>query len=167
MGTDQTVARMADVIEQSVATPIVRQAATYLVGNLRPSDFLGQIYAIREWCAQHIVFLRDPSGKELLHTPEWMLNRIDQDGAAHVDCDDAAILAGALCGSVGLRVALVTVAFLDKSQPMSHIWASATGPVQMLDSDKRQIWIELDVTRPMQSMPADAISRCKVYPVLV
>jgi hypothetical protein len=157
-GVAQTVAHMQRLICESVATPIVRDQATRIVAGCDAQDRLGQCYALREWLANHIVFLRDPVGVELLHTPEWLLRTIHQRGCAHVDCDDAAILGGALSASIGLAVIIVTVAFLDKCAPYSHVWSSAapssSGP-----------WIELDVTRPMQNLPADAISRSQIYPV--
>lgn len=165
-GVRQTVARMGELIREGVATPLVRETVTYLVGALSPNDYLGQLYAIREWCAQHVHFLRDPAGVELLHTPEWLLRQIHANGAVYVDCDDAAILAGSLCGAIGMQVALVTVAFLDRGAPFSHIWASASPPVAFPNAAGTQQWVELDVTRPMQDIPLDAISRSEVVQVL-
>lgn len=165
-GVRQTVAHMADLIREGVAQPLVRETVTEIVGGLGPNSFIDQIYAVREWCAQHVHFLRDPSGVELLHSPEWLLRTIHANGAAYVDCDDAAILAGSLCGAVGMQVALVTVAFLDNAAPFSHIWASASPPVAFLDTTGKQQWMELDVTRPMQDIPLDHISRSEVVQVL-
>jgi hypothetical protein len=165
-GVRQTVARIAQLIREGVANPVVRRAVTDLVGALSPNDYLGQLYAIREWCASHIHFLRDPAGVELLHSPEWLLRTIASDGAAYVDCDDAAILGGAMCGAIGMQVALITVAFLDSGAPFSHIWASASPPVAFLDAAGKQQWIELDVTRPMQDIPLSHISRSEVVQVL-
>jgi hypothetical protein len=171
-GVRQTVDKIAELIRSSVATPVVRQAATAIVGSLPPNDFLAQMYAIREYLASSIVFLRDPAGVELLHTPEWLLTTIAQQGAAHVDCDDVAILGGALAGAVGLRVALTTVAFLDSRNPntynpLSHIWTAVTAPTSFCDRAGEQIWIDLDVTRPMQALPIEAIARYEVQPVLM
>lgn len=171
-GVAQTVDRIADLIRESIATPIVRQCATSLVANLGPNDFAGQIYAIREFLQQNVRFLRDPAGVELLHTPEWMLSEITRAGAAYVDCDDVAILGGALAGAIGFRVCLVTVAFLDSRNPsaytpLSHIWTAVTAPVAFRDSEGKQIWIELDTTRPMQDLPLHAISRKNVTPVII
>ncbi len=166
-GVRQTVEHIANLIRDGVASPTVRAAATAIVGGLSPHEPLEHIYAIREFLSAHIRFLRDPSGVELLHSPDWMLEEIANRGAAHVDCDDVAILGGALAGSVGLRVALVTVAFLDRRNPLSHIWASTSPPVQLLDSNGQQVWIDLDTTRPSQALPVGAISRQEVVPVLV
>ena len=163
-GVADTIAKMAAMIRASIATPIVRGAATSIVGGMNPNDFFGQLYAIREFLQQNVKFLRDPTNRELLHDPEWMLRQIASQGRVHVDCDDVAILGGAIAGAVGLRVKLIAVAFLDTAAPsrytpLSHVWASATAPVQMLDGDGKQIWIELDTTRPFQNLPLSAIAR--------
>lgn len=171
-GVRQTVARMADLIRAGVATPAARRVATQIVANVVPTDYLAQIYAIRAYLTEHIQFLRDPSGVELLHTPDLLLSMIAENGAAYVDCDDAAILGGTLAGAIGMRVALVTVAFLDTKQPnryadMSHIWASVSPPSGMYDDAGNQLWIELDATRPFQALPLHAIARSDVFPVIV
>lgn len=170
-GVQQTVRKISEIIRESVADPLVRAAATSIVGSLQANDFQGQIYAIREFLQRNVRFLRDPAGVELLHTPEWMLRHIAEYGAVHVDCDDVAILGGTLAGSIGLRVKLVTVAFLDSGDraaytPLSHIWASVTAPVAFLGSYGNQDWFELDTTRPMQELPLGAISRSVVTLVL-
>lgn len=157
---------MRKLIQQSIATPIVRRAVTSIIANVPVNDFYGQAYAVREWLANHVVFLRDPTGVELLHSPEWLLRTIIADGAAHVDCDDAAILAGALMGAIGWSVELVTVALLDSGQ-FCHVYCSASAPsVAFVDDTGEQVWIEFDTTRPMQELPLNAISRTQRYPVL-
>jgi hypothetical protein len=159
-GIAQTVQRMSDIIRASVATPIVREAVTQIVGDVSGYDAVPQLYALRDWLSSHFVFLRDPFGVEHLHTPEWQLRTIASAGVVHGDCDDAAILGGALAGAIGCRVVLVTVGFGAPNAPFTHIWASAAPP------NSRE-FLELDVTRPMQEIPVGAISRQKITPVLV
>ena len=164
-GVAQTCAAMRDLICASIATPIVREAVSALVIGLTPGDYIGQACNVRDWIAQSTQFLRDPAGVELLHSPEWLLRRIFRYGCAQVDCDDVAILAGAMMGAIGWSVALVTVAFLD-SGTYSHVYCSASPPVTFLDSTGDQVWIEFDTTRPMQEIPVNAISRSQSFPVL-
>lgn len=159
-GTRQTIAAMCDMVQRSVATPLVRSAVTSIVGDVGGRDDIGQILAVRDWMCGRVRFLRDPANNELLHTPEWMLRRVMRDGVVHVDCDDAAILGAALCGAIGMNVAFVTAAFYASDAPFSHVWASAKSP------DGRGDWIELDTTRPMQNLPVGAMSRCEVTQVL-
>lgn len=173
-GVLQTVAQMTRLIRQGVATPIVRDAATQIAVGAGQSGF-DQAYAIRDFLAARVQFVRDPTGVELLHTPEWLLRRIGQMGVAGVDCDDVAILGGALAGAVGLRVRLVVVAFLDNSRPQlygyttaapfSHVWASVS-PAEAPRDANGEIWIDLDTTRPMQNIPMHMIARSQVFRVL-
>lgn len=157
---------MGRVIQQSIATPIVRQCVSAIVEGIDPQDYSGQAVAVRDWIAAHTQFLRDPAGVELLHTPEWMLRTISANGVAQVDCDDVAILAGALMGAIGWSVTLVTVAFLD-SRTYSHVYCSASPPsAAFVDSDGEQIWIEFDTTRPMQDVPVSMIGRSRTFPIL-
>lgn len=165
-GVAETCQAMRDLICQSIATPIVRRTVSRIVQGITPNDYLAQACAVREWVAHSTSFLRDPAGVELLHTPEWLIRTIFTHGQAQVDCDDVAILAGALMGAIGWSVVLVTVAFLD-SHGLSHVYCSASPPtVAFVDSTGEQVWIEFDTTRPMQEIPVDAISRVAIFPVL-
>lgn len=154
------------MIQASVATPLVRQQVSQIVNGIAPNDWCGQAYAVRDWLSDKIQFMRDPAGVELLHTPEWLLRTINAQGAAQCDCDDVAILAGALMGAIGWSVTLVVVAFLDASA-FSHIYCSASAPSPaFVDAQGNPIWIEFDTTRPMQELPVNLISRSQEYPVL-
>ena len=72
----------------------------------------------------------------------------------------------ALAASVGFQVALIVVGF-DPSAPYSHVWATVSPPFSLKAQDGRQVWIELDVTRPAQieSVPMDRIHRTRAVPV--
>lgn len=166
LGTDATVREMARLIAAGTALPLVRETAAQIVGPYSPKDGVSQALAIREWCKNRWRFLRDPTNAELLHDPEWILGQIARQGYVQADCDDAAILTGALAGSIGFAVALVTVAFLDKRAAMSHIWTSVHLPVQGLGSDQVPIWTELDITREAQDIPMRYISRSDVTMVM-
>ena len=166
VGVVQTCAQMASIIQQSIATPIVRQAVSQIVSGLAPNDWYGQAYAVRQWLSDHILFLRDPTGVELLHTPEWMLRDIAANGTTHGDCDDISLMAGALMGAIGWSVCLVTVAFLDNAA-YGHVYCAASAPsAAFVDSAGEAVWIEFDTSRPMQELPMSLISRSQVFPVL-
>lgn len=157
---------MAKLIRESVATPIVRRQVAQIVSGIGPNDYTGQAHAVRDWLSERIQFLRDPAGTELLHTPEWLLRTIQSYGQAQVDCDDVAVLAGALMGAIGWSVCLVTVAFIDNGE-YAHVYCSASAPsASFVDGHGERIWIEFDTTRPMQELPLNLISRSQVYPVL-
>jgi hypothetical protein len=165
-GTEQTVAVMAGLIRDGALLPSVRAVAVDVVTNLDSSDPLSQLWALRAWLAGHFQFVRDPASGELLHDADNLMRQVAAQGIAKGDCDDAAIFAGALACAVGFRVALVTVAVGDSrpapflSQlPYGHVWASASPLEAIRDESGRQVWIEFDVTRPMQSIPLNRIAR--------
>lgn len=162
LGTDQTVAEMSRLICAGALTPQVRDVAVSLATRAG-DDPLERLYAIRDYLASNFRFVPDPSSGELLHDPATLLAQIDRTGEARGDCDDAAILGGALACAVGFRVALIVVGFDDG--PFSHVWASASPPQACVDRSGRQVWIELDTTRPMQRIPMDRIRRAKPFPV--
>lgn len=170
-GTAQTVAAMAELIRAGALTPAVRQVATEIVAVYPENAAVAQLLGIREWVAEHFQFVRDPSSGELLHDPDHLMRQIATRGVAYGDCDDAAILAGALACAVGFRVALITVALHEDSTtpaaavPFGHVWASASPPFACLDGSQRQLWIEFDVTRPMQQIPLDRIARANAVPI--
>lgn len=157
---------MGQLIREGALTPTVRAVAVECVAN-SDHDPIAQLWALRGWLANHFQFVRDPASGELLHDPDNLLRQVAQFGQARGDCDDAAILAGALACAVGFRVALVTVALsngrhapgLAGPLPYSHVWASASPVERCSDATGRQLWIEFDVTRPMQSIPLDRIAR--------
>lgn len=158
---------MGRLIVDGSATPAVRAVAV----DLSPTSDqpLAPLYNLRAWLETHFEFVRDPATTELLHDLPNLMQQIADTGVARGDCDDAAILAGALAASVGYHVALVTVAILDRTErkvysadvPFSHVWASGSPPSPYEDANGRQVWIEFDVTRPMQVIPVERIARAE------
>lgn len=161
-GTAQTVEEMCRLIREGGLTPAVRDVAVSVVGQI--ADPKRQLLFLRSWVERHFRFVRDPASGELLHTPEYLLGQIARTGVAKGDCDDAAILAGALACAVGFQVALITVAVgndrlpsvFDIPLPFSHVWASASPAQPCVNRENKQVWVEFDVTRPAQY---DALSR--------
>lgn len=137
-GTRVTLERMAALAMAGASDPTVRRMAREIVAEDRDP-----IAALREWMAQRVVFRRDPSGVELLHSPVLMLQAIQVQGSVRVDCDDAAILGAALALSLGYTVRWVVVA-LDGRKSFQHVWAEV--------QDREGKWRELDVTRKSQSL---------------
>lgn len=89
----------------------------------------------------HWRFVRDPTGIELLHRPERLLDQIAAGGYAIGDCDDAAILGAALGKAVGFSARFVVLGFFGPRGPFSHVYTelwTGTG------------WRELDITRTPQ-----------------
>lgn len=168
-GTRQTVAIMRELILQGAVCPIVRGQAVAIARQCAPRDYVGQCNAIRAWVSRHVVFMRDPANAELLHTPELLVISIHRNPneVIHVDCDDVAILAGALGQAVGLCARIVTVAFRDPSNPprrnwwggfddvtpFAHTWCELAPPVGS------PLWVDMDTTRTTQGVDPSLIAR--------
>lgn len=157
-GTAATVDAMAALMRAGAVLPIVQQTAAMLLTTVpRDSDPAHYAYhaigAIREFVANRWQFRDDPPWAETLYSPEVQLQMIDQAGVMRADCDDAAILFGALGLALGFETRIICVAFLTNDAPFSHTWSElrpATGGAA---------WIEGDVTRTMQAIPTDHITR--------
>ena len=157
-GTAETVAAMRDLIVAGAALPIVQDTARMLLTTVprdsNPAEYGYRVIgAIREYVANRWEFRDDPPREELLYTPDVQLHMIDALGVMRADCDDAAILFGALGLALGFEVCIVVVAFLTPDAPYTHTWS------QLRPATGGAVWIEGDVTRTMQAIPTDAISR--------
>ena len=160
-GTVATLREMARLVREDVIHPLVRELAASIIKPIGVFDTLAWCEAIRAWCAAYVQFVRDPSDRELLHSPEAMVRQWRETHRILGDCDDAAILAAALAVSVGCRARFVAAAFLDKRNPFGHVWAEIAPPTGTGDG-----WIECDVTRTFQNVPTHLISRLLVFPVV-
>jgi hypothetical protein len=151
---------MARLVHRGIREWQTREIAAAVAQQAEYTDGDGQICALREWAGAHFYFLRDARGVEQLHGVELMLNKIASDGAFAGDCDDAAILLGALCGVIGCAVRFQAVSFLDNPSVFVHVWAEAQAPQGTGD------WYELDITRPFQRVPMESLANLFTFPVL-
>lgn len=135
-----TLHRMRQIVRAQIAEPIVRLTAAAIVrGTGTDSD--RQIYLLRRWIQQHIGFLRDPNGHELLHTPQMVLQSVHDAGTVDVDCDDVAMLAACMGLSIGLRAQFEMI---GEFGGYSHVWTNLSAPFSIPN------WIDMDITRPFQ-----------------
>lgn len=143
-GTRTTLAAMAALIHRGAVNPLVRDAAIRLVrGRVGERDSAGQLDILRWFLSTHMTFTPDPQGIEMVHGAEVLLRAIMRDGVVSADCDDAAVLSGALAKALGYRVRLVAVA-LDGRRGFGHVWAEAQG--------RDGAWTDFDVTRAAQGL---------------
>jgi hypothetical protein len=152
-GTVATVRIMVRLARADAAHPLVRSMAAKIVQPASGRDGVAQAGMIRRWLGEHIAFLRDPAGTELLHTPVRLLAMIGAARTIHVDCDDAAILGASLGKAVGLLSRFVVVGFRSPTAPYQHVWTELSNPV----GSPR--WVELDITRAAQNISPAMISR--------
>lgn len=151
-GTWMTLRSMRGMVLRQYLLPIVRLTATQIVAGLGGKDGVLQAEAIRRWVDNHVEFLRDPDGAEMLHGPSWQLDQINIMKRVYVDCDDVAMLAAALGKSIGLRARFVVVAFDYPNAPYRHVWTELA-PIN------KNVWTDVDITRPSQGLPFDRITR--------
>lgn len=149
LGSMQTLQKMRSVINQSLTDPFVIEAARRLVASLPARDYDAQARAIRGFLTERFQFVRDPRGVEMLATPRYLLTQVARRYMVQGDCDDAAILGGALAKAIGLRVRLIAVGFFRKDAPLSHVYAIVHG----------RRWWDLDTTRPARMLVEPPVTR--------
>lgn len=155
LGTLLTLAQMRATVYREFLSPLVRLTASKIVAEAAGGDGVAQAEQIRDWLESHVDFLRDPDGVEMLHGPVWQIQQIQRNGNEQVDCDDVAMLSAALGKSVGLRARFVVVAFDRANAPYRHVWTELSPP-------SVPVWVDMDITRPMQGLPFERITRVLV-----
>jgi len=136
LGTGRTVEHIKALIRAGVKNFYVRQKAIdiLLEKEVRPKDYLGEIRTLFEWVHQNVRYTKDPFRLEVLHSARRMLE------LRAGDCDDLAILLGAMLESIGHPVRLVLTG-PDPLRPrlFTHVY---------LEAYHRGRWIPLDPTMP-------------------
>ena len=135
-GTLKTVEHIRDLIKQGAKDFHVRQTAIdiLLQRAVKPKDYLGEIKALFEWVQQHVRYTKDTFRIEVLHSAKRMLK------LRAGDCDDMAILLGAMLEAIGHPVRLVITGADPLRQDLfSHIY---------LEVFHKGRWIPLDATMP-------------------
>lgn len=136
-GTEQTVKLMRRLIDQALNNAQFVRFAVDLVRDVPQYDDFGEVFALFSWVQRNIRYTKDPVTKEKLYPPMELLNI--QAG----DCDDIAMLLGALAIAVGYPARLVTVAAnANWPDDFSHVYTEVEAPP---GSGK---WIAVDAARP-------------------
>jgi hypothetical protein len=131
-GTAQTIALMRKLIDRDLASSSFIRFAHDLVRNVPAHDEWSEAETVYNWVAEHIRFTKDPLTKETLFPPSELIK------SRSGDCDDIAMLLGALYMALGYPARLVTVAANTQSPdefthfytelelpPGSNIWVAA------------------------------------------
>lgn len=123
---------------------LVRRFTEWVVGQVHPKDYVGEIVAVRcslvQWSPRfpHVPMLRytsDSRHVETVRTPERMVKDIQQNGFTTIDCDEYACLAAAMLLHIGREVEFVAMGFAPRS--LSHVAVRVKEP-------KSGQWILLD-----------------------
>lgn len=92
---DDTLDAMKRIMDETGTAQRIRNLAVRIVSRVQPRDRVGEAQAIQDWINREIDYRWDPIGTEWIQYPEVTLR--ERAG----DCDDMAILAGALLQSLG------------------------------------------------------------------
>lgn len=135
-GTLKTVEHIVDLVKKGAKDFDVRQTAIdiLLQRAVRPKDYVGEIKALFEWVQQNVRYTKDTFRVEVLHSAKRMLE------LRAGDCDDMAILLGAMLEAIGHPVRLV----ITGPDPLRHDLFSHI----YLEAFHKGRWIPLDATMP-------------------
>lgn len=142
----------------------VRQFAEYLVEEVAPKDYLGEILAVRNAFVQPSPFRKgpplvrytnDPLHVELVKDPERLVEEIADRGTTLADCDEIVCLAGTCCLQLGREVEWVALGF--GTGQLTHVGLRVKEP-------KSGQWIWLDgVAGPKEREAAERATQMLTY----
>ncbi len=119
-GTRATLRIMAATIRAGRTMQIIRQTALRIVSSLPAKDYHRELDALRQWVRHTIRYTRDVHTVETVQTPAATLS------IRHGDCDDQAVLLGALAESVGFATRLVAIG--PRAGAFGHVYLEALVP---------------------------------------
>ncbi len=145
-GPEDTLRLMAKnaLGEHGEESMLVRRFTEWVIRDVWPKDYLGEIIAIRNAFVQLspmrpgvplIRYTNDPRHVEMVKTPQRLVEEILQHGTTLADCDDSACFAGTMCMSLGREIEFVALGFAPGS--LSHVGVRVKEP-------KSSTWIWLD-----------------------
>jgi hypothetical protein len=136
-GTKQTIALMRKLVDQAVGDQSFVRFAKDLVRGVLPYNDIGEASAVYEWVKHNIRYTKDPVTKEALYPPIELLK------IRSGDCDDIAMLMGAIMIALGYPARLTTIS-ANAADPneFSHVYLEAEVPPGSGQ------WIAMDAARP-------------------
>lgn len=133
-GTRVTLALMSKITRESAKRLRIRLLALSLVNNNRQKDYFSEVKDLHRFVRDNIRYTKDVRGVETLQIPEKTLQ------FKSGDCDDKAMLLGALLESVGHPTRFVAIGF--KPNSYAHVY---------VESKVGQRWLPLETTEPWQA----------------
>lgn len=129
-GPKATLDQMAEHVlgQYGERSALVRQFTEWVIRDVHPKDYLGEILAIRNVFVQPSPWRRgsplfrytnDPRHLEMIKTPERIVREILENGNVLLDCDDSAQMAATMLAQVGREPELVAMGFSPRS--LSHV----------------------------------------------
>ena len=136
--THITLGVMRQMLDQAAQSYTVRQNAEAITRGLPSYDDGGVIHRLYNFVHRRVRYRHDPQGVELVKTPEALLREINAYGTTGGDCDDSAVLLGALLESLGYPVRFVAISERI-GDPLHHV---------LLQVKVERSWIALDPILP-------------------
>jgi len=123
---------MRDFVREGKRQYPIRELALSLVRNNAQKDFLAEIKDLHAYVRDNIRYVRDIRGIETVSAPLITLQ------VGQGDCDDKAVLLGALLESIGHKTRFMAVGF--KPGDLSHV---------LIQTKIGKRWISLETTEPV------------------
>ncbi len=145
-GARHTLQIMADKAlgDRGEKSALVRHFTTWVIADVWPKDYLGEIITIRNVFVQPspsrpgtplFRYTNDPLHIEFLKDPQRMVEEILEHGTSAIDCDEYVCMMAAMLMQIGRRVELVALGFAPDS--LTHVGVRAQDP-------KSKAWIWMD-----------------------
>lgn len=140
-------------------SPVVRHFTSWVVADVQPKDYLGEMLAIRNCFVQLspsrpgtplFRYLNDPRHVEFIKDPQRIVEEIIQHGTSAIDCDESAELMATMLLQCGRKVEFVALGF--EPDALTHVGVRAEEP-----KSGRMIWMD-SVAGPRE---AEAARRAK------
>ena len=141
-----TLDAMKEIINKSIRNWKVRDFATWVVRNVAPHDKAEEARAVFDFVQQKVRYCYDPSGLEMLTTPDVLIDKIRLGNIPTEDCDGFTILSLSLLKSLGFPVALRAAGY-KPDKKFSHVY----GLVRIKNK-----WVPFDAIREEFSLGMEA-----------
>jgi transglutaminase-like putative cysteine protease len=144
-GTAETLDAMVRLTKVYRSTLPIRQLAERIINTIPGKSYYEEVMAVRDWVRDNIRYTQDVYDVETLQTPLALLN------SRQGDCDDQAMLVGALLQSIGKPIRYRAIGL--QADQYDHVYAETrafgSGP-----------WISVETTEnvPLGWQPQYAIS---------
>lgn len=117
-GVAATLSAMVRLTKIYRSTTAIRDAAERIISGVGEKDYWKELAAVQAWVRDAVRYTRDVFDVETLKTPLETLRSMTG------DCDDKALLAGALLQSIGVKVRYVAVGNESPGE-FDHVYVEA------------------------------------------
>ena len=115
---------MSKTAINSSLNPKARQFALNILDQYYTDshNYLDECWAIGDFVKKSVKYVRDPAVSELLQCPILMIDRINEQGHAHGDCDDMSLLIATLILAIGGEPIYRAVRYKNDYDHYNHIY---------------------------------------------